>query len=173
MVIIELVDKITSAIENNEYTIDIFLDLSKAFDTVDHEILISKLEHYGIRGTPLSWFKNYLTKRQQIVKCNNVLSKPNTIRCGVPHGSVLGPLLFLIYINDIHKSSYLFHYILFADDTNLFFKHKNVNQLLQIANEEISKVSDWLCSNKLTLNTSKTTFIIFKTKGKIRYALRR
>ena len=166
MVIIELVDKITSARENNEYTIGIFLDLSKAFDTVDHEILISKLEHYGITGTPLSWFKNYLTNRQQIVKCNNVLSKPNTIRCGVPQGSVLGPLLFLIYRNDIHKSSYLFHYFLFADDTNFFFKHKNVNQLLQIANEEISKVSDWLCSNKLTLNTSKTTFMIFKTKGK-------
>ena len=95
--IIELVDKITSAIEKNEYTIGIFLDLSKAFDTVDHEILISKLEHYGTRGTLLSWFKNYLINRQQMVKYNNVLSKPNTIRCGVPQGSVLGPLLFVIY----------------------------------------------------------------------------
>ena len=95
--IIELKDKITTAIEQNKYTIGIFLDLSKAFDTVDYGILDSKLEHHGIRGIALTWFKNYLTDRQQIVKHNKTLSDSDTIKCRVPQGSVLGPLLFLMY----------------------------------------------------------------------------
>ena len=132
--IIQVVDKITSAIEQKEYTIGIFLDLSKAFDTVDHNILLKKPEHYGIRGIALEWFKNYLHDRKQIVKYNNTLSKSETIQCGVPQGSVLGPLLFLIYVKDIHKCLTIFQYILFADDTNLFLQHKNLNQVIEIAN---------------------------------------
>ena len=120
MAITTLTTKITEAIENNEFTAGIFLDLSKAFDTVNHSILIDKLQQYGIRGIALEWFRNYLTNRTQVVKYNNVVSRKETIICGVPQGSVLGPLLFLLYINDIYNSSQILSFILFADDTNIF-----------------------------------------------------
>jgi retron-type reverse transcriptase len=99
-----------------------FLDLSKAFDTVNHKILIRKLEHYGIRGVTKTLFENYLYNRKQFVKYNGILSEERTITCGVPQGSVLGPLLFLLYINDIQYCSKLVSVILFADDTNILFR---------------------------------------------------
>ena len=131
---IELITKISEAIDNNEYTLGVFLDLAKAFDTVNHEILLRKLDHYGIRGIVNEWFKNYLTERKQIVKYKSEQSESLTITCGVPQGSVLGPLLFLIYMNDISRCSKKLSFILFADDTNLFYSHKNVDILYNTMN---------------------------------------
>ena len=163
---IELMTKISQAIDNNEYTAGVFLDLAKAFDTVNHEILLRKLDHYGIRGIVHDWFKNYLINRQQIVKYKLVKSDSMTIKCGVPQGSVLGPLLFLIYMNDISKCSKILSFILFADDTNLFYSHKNTDVLVKTMNQELRKITSWLSANKLSLNVKKTHFMIFKTKRK-------
>ena len=117
------------AIESKEKTSCIFLDFAKAFDTVNHEILLSKLEHYGIRGILLIWFKSYLSNRKQAVKIGKYISNFKTITCGVPQGSVLGPLLFLIYVNDIHVSSPQIKFYLFADDTCIFHSSKQLSSL--------------------------------------------
>ena len=161
MAVLELVDQIYQGFENNEFTIGIFVDLKKAFDTVNHQILLNKLEFYGVRGIPLTWIKSYLSDRQQYVQINNSKSSLKKINCGVPQGSVLGPLLFLIYINDIFNCSKYLAFILFADDTNIFAKHKNTQNLMDIVNTELKCVASWLAANKLTLHPDKTKFILF------------
>ena len=164
--IIELVDKITKAIENNEFTVGIFLDLSKAFDTVNHGILLKKLYFYGIRGKCHAWIKDYLSNRKQIVKYDQIRSSEKTVTCGVPQGSILGPLLFLIYINDLNNSTTKLSTILFADDTNLFCSDKDIHELESIVNAELTRVQEWLTLNQLTLNIKKSNFIIFKSHKK-------
>ena len=138
-------DELSVEMDNRIYSICIFLDLSKAFDTIDHNILLKKLEIYGITGTALKWFSSYLSCRTQFVSIGDAISKPSYIKCGAPQGSVLGPLLFIIYINDINKSSNLLKFILYADDhTNLFSAHENLEILINQTNCELIKVSAWL-----------------------------
>ena len=166
MALINLIDRISEEIENNHVTLGIFIDLSKAFDTINHKILIDKLNAYGIRGTANDWFKSYISNRQQFVQIGDTKSKILPIRCGVPQGSILGPLLFIIYINDITKVSKLFDLIMFADDTNLFIKDNDIHSLISKANTELEKISKWFKLNKLSLNIKKTNFILFKNKRK-------
>ena len=166
LALILLLDKIISAIENNEYTVAVFLDLSKAFDMVNHKILLSKLEFYGIRGLPLEWFTSYLSNRKQYVYYNDFASSQMNITCGVPQGSILGPLLFLVFINDLHNVSETLFFILFADDSNLLLSGPNVNDLCNQMNIELNKVVEWFKINKLCLNVKKTNFMIFNAKNK-------
>ena len=116
------------------------MDLSKAFDTIKHSILIGKLEYYGIRGVAKEWFVSYLKERQHTVTVNGVTSDPIYVHCGVPQGSVLGPILFLLYINDFNNSSNLFSFHIFADDANLFYRNKNIDTLQVNINEELPKI---------------------------------
>ena len=124
MALLELIDKLSRSIDNRQLTLGVFVDLAKAFDIVNHQVLLAKIEHYGIRGTALNWFRSYLTNRKQFVLINNFNSELKNINCGVPQGSILGPILFLLYINDLNYVSKVLHTIMLADDTNLFFCRK-------------------------------------------------
>ena len=157
-------NQIQKAIDNGNNACGVFIDLQKAFDTVDHNILINKLEHYGIRGAALNWFKSYLSMRSQFVNINNTYSVTNTITHGVPQGSVLGPLLFIIYINDMHtaiKFSTVHH---FADDTNLLYTNKSIKKINMHVNHDLQLLCQWLRANKLSLNADKTELVIFRSK---------
>ena len=164
MALMFMMGKITAAMDNGDYVIGIFLDFSKAFDTVNHDILLEKLCHYGIRENTLEWFKSYLTNRRQFVTYNGMVSKTKCITCCVPQGSILGPLLFLIYINDLYNVCCASIPILFADDTNLFYSGSHVDALVQNINDELLNISKWLKAKMLSLNIKKTHFIIFHRK---------
>ena len=159
--VIEIVDNIIEEIENNNLVAGIFLDLSKAFDVVDHKILLQKLEHYGIRGTCLKWFESYLTNRKQYTVVNGIKSNTEVVEYGVPQGSVLGPLLFLIYTNDISTATNPHKLRLFADDSNIFVVDKEASRLKKKMIEVVTNICEWFNANKLTVNMSKTQFTIF------------
>ena len=161
--LVSLTEAIKNSLDNRKFGCGIFIDLQKAFDTVNHEVLLTKLEHYGIRGTVLDWFKSYLTDRKQCVSVNGSNSSYLNVTCGVPQGSVLGPLLFLIYINDLPYSSSKLTFYLFADDTNIYCEAENLDLLQRTVNNELKKDKIWLDVNKLSLNIDKTNFIIFKS----------
>ena len=161
-----IVERIRKALDDGQYACGVFVDLQKAFDTVDHEILLQKLKHYGIRNTALSWFKTYLSGRFQFVSVSDVKSCLKAIKHGVPQGSVLGPLLFLIFINDLHHAVRFSETFQFADDTNLLHFGKSSESLNNEVNQDLGLLYDWLIANKIALNTDKTKFILFKSKRK-------
>ena len=163
--LLDFIDKVSKAIDDSKHTLGIFLDLSKAFDTIDHDILLYKLSYYGIRGTSLQWFRSYLSNRSQYVSINGINSNSRNLSYGVPQGSILGPLLFLIYINDFTKSSEELSFILFADDSNIFCSHSNLNYLVNKVNIELKSVANWLNVNKLSLNIAKTNFMLFSNSA--------
>jgi hypothetical protein len=164
MAVTLLVDKIVQALENKHFALSIFLDFSKAFDTVDHSILLSKLELYGIRGLAHNLINNYLSNRKQFVQIDGINSYSKTIQCGVPQGSILGPLLFLIYINDLPEVSTFLQTTVFADDTSAFASGSDIDNLINNANNELNKIYDWLKCNKLSLNINKSHYMIITNK---------
>ena len=149
-----------TALNNRMYQLTVFCDLTKAFDTINHCILSDKLQVYGIRGPAHNWFSSYLKSRHQYTVFSNTSSHRKNITCGVPQGSVLGPLLFLIYINDIALCTNNLKFILFADDTNIYLQGRDLNLLQDTMNRELENVSSWLKSNKLTLNINKTHYML-------------
>ena len=164
--LLELTDQIWECFNEKKYFLGIFVNLSKAFDTVNHKILIKKLENYGICGKNLLWFKSYLSNRKQYLEYKDNFNEQKTtnllqIKCGVPQGSILGPLLFLIYINDLSLVTKFLSPVIFADDTNLFYSHNNIKILFKNANDELEKISQWFKANKLSLNEGKTKFTLF------------
>lgn len=166
MPVLNLVDKITLNFENNKHSVGIFLDLTKAFDVIDHNILLKKLKYYGFRGLSYIWLTNYLTNRKQYTEVNNIRSEFRTIKTGVPQGSILGPLLFLLFINDLPNISNLVEFLLFADDTNIIASHDNFQDLIHLINIELSNIAEWFKLNKLVVNISKTNCIYFHPKRK-------
>ena len=157
------IDQISKALEEGNFGCSIFIDLQKAFDTVDHSILLSKLDFYGIRGKSLDWFHSFLTNRSQFVTISGSDSKSKSMKHGVPQGSVLGPLLFLIYVNDLHIALRFSLVNLFADDTMLFLKNESLKTISKQANIDLKLLMNWLKANKISLNTSKTEMLIFRS----------
>ena len=135
-------ETIKEDIDNGVFGCGVFIDLQKAFDTVNHSILLKKLEHYGIKGVELSWFSSYLSKRKQFVSVNGSISDYLKVSCGVPRGSVLGPLLFLIYINDLPSVSKVLSFYVFADDTNIFYSSHDLFTLQKVMNKELKKLKN-------------------------------
>ena len=160
--LISITEKIRESLDHGHFACGVFVDFQKAFDTVNHKILVNKLYNYGIRGSMNDWFMSYLSNRQQFVSVLGFKSKKLLINHGVPQGSVLGSLLFLIYINDLNQSIKFSNVYHFADDTNLLNINKSIQVVQSQLNYDLKCCCLWLLANKISLNTSKTELIIFK-----------
>ena len=161
MAIHALTDYIYTSFDESKYAIGIFLDLSKAFDTLDRKILLKKLKYYGINNIENKWFDSYLANRPQVTEVGGALSGFEMNSTGVAQGSILSPMLFNLYINDIMNSSNLLNFFMYADDTCVVAKSNDMNNLILLLNQELAKVSKWLTDNHLTLNVKKNNYIIF------------
>ena len=167
MAVTFLTDKIRGNMDKGLLTGAAFIDLKKAFDTVPHDGLLNKLYRYGIQDQPLSWFESYLTNRTQRVSIENHLSSAANVSSGVPQGSVLGPLLFILYINDLPLAVGLSSVMLYADNTVIFTAASNIDQLQLTLSLDLNNVSNWLTANGLFLNLKKTEYVFFGTRQRL------
>ena len=163
--LVKVLDDWMMAMDRGEYTGAIFVDLKKAFDTVDHKVLLKKLFDIGVRGLTLKWFENYLINRRIVTKVNNSISEEKHLTHGVPQGSILGPLLFCIFINDLPDIFKLSQVHLYADDTVIYFSHKNPNVVESALNTEMEVLDKWMCKNKLLINYTKTVSMLIGTRN--------
>ena len=162
---------IFNAINSKDLTVATFFDLKKAFDTVDHSILIKKLSKMGIQGNTLRWLENYLLNRKQRTICNNILSQEGNVICGVPQGSILGPLLFLVYINDISNIFENAKFQLYADDTVIYCSGKSMENIIENLQTNMNRFANWCRVNKLTINTKKTKVMCFGSRHNVKKAI--
>ncbi len=161
--ILKFTDNCYSCFNNKNFLLSVFLDFSKAFDTIDQDILIRKLEYCGFRGFMLDWLKSYIFNRRQYVEINGHRSTTTTLNYGTGQGTILGPTLFLLYINDMHNCSNL-NFIHFADDSSVFSSGDSIDSLCHNMNIELAKIDTWLCANKLSLNVAKSAYSIFSNR---------
>ena len=154
--ILQLVNQIKEAFSQGKYTLGIFLGLSKAFHTVNHNILLEKLKAYRIQSENLKWFRSCLSNRKQFILNDDFKTEVKIVKCGVPQGSILGPLLFFIFVSDLSNSTKVLDPALFADDTNLFCSDNNIRTLFETANQELSQINDWFLAN-----VEKTKYMLF------------
>ena len=162
--IINLMNNILPDLDSNKHVIGLFMDLHKAFDVIDHRILLTKLHPYGFRMNAHGWLKSYLNNRLQYTTIDDSQSPMEAIEQGVPQGSILGPLLFNIFINDIVNCSDVLRFLLYADDSNTFCSHTNLYTLIDIMNTELVKLTNWFDANKLAINMKKTHYLLFTRK---------
>ena len=165
--LLEATDNWAFNIDKGNVNAVIFLDLKKAFDTVDHSILLSKLKAYGVGSNSFNWFKSYLDNRMQKCFVNGSLSDSQPLICGIPQGTILGPLLFLLYINDLPNCLANAHPRMYADDTHLTFASNDVAHLEENMNDDLDKITEWLTANNLTLNSSKTEFMLIGSRQRL------
>ena len=163
----DLTGNILHSFNKGMFTIGMFLDMTKAFDSIKHETLLYKLQNYGIRGTVFNWLKSYLSNRKLQVKFKNTLSDQYTVDFGIPQGSVLGPLLYIVLENDLIKCLKFCSCVSFADDTTVFASGGNIKFLFKKkVNEDLKRLNLWFVSNSLSLNVEKSNYILFRMKSK-------
>ena len=165
--LLEAQTKLSAALEKKQIAVLLLIDFSKAFDMVEHGILLSKLEHYGVRGHHLSWFRTYLTNRRQYVHVNNIDSSESLLVHGVPQGSILGPLLFVLYINDLPQINKIANYIFYADDANIIVTADNYLDLKLKLNTVLQQIDSWVLNNGLKLNVKKTNYMVFTNRHNV------